>query len=197
MKAKEPVGNVRPIFMQKWKWETSHCEMDVHIENRTSSPSSPKKCRSRKPSVVHLDGQGQDCPSSKISHSMCSGARARSTECAWCRGVKKKGAHRKTLLASSMLKEKNAKSCIKCACKSKNPLFFKCDVCSWKPSSTIRMCSLLSTTIPRRRACLPHVDTTHLPFCCETSLMRNPGRTHPLGKVPTVAGKEVDHSFLA
>lgn len=98
-------------------------KMDVHIENRTSSPSSPKKCRSRKPSVVHLDGQGQDCPSSKISHSMCSGARARSTECAWCRGVKKKGAHRKTLLASSMLKEKNAKSCIKCACESKILLF--------------------------------------------------------------------------
>lgn len=91
----------------------------------------------------------------------------------------------------------------------KNPSFFKCDVFMKiilfldKPFSGptavlfVRMYSLLRTTIPRRRACLPHVDTTHLPFCCETSLMRKPGRTHPLGTVPTVAGKEVDHSLLA
>ena len=172
-------------------------------------PFLPKNpCRSRKPSVAHLDGQGQDCPSSKISHSMCSGARARSTECAWCRGFKKKGAHRKTLLTSSMLKEKNAKSCIKFACESKILLFssVRCvhenhpvfeQTFFMANRGTICMYSLLRTTIPRRRACLPHVDTTHLPFCCETSLMRKPGRTHPLGTVPTVAGKGVDHSLLA
>ena len=42
MKAKEPVGNVRPIFMQNEDWKLLIVKMDVHIENRTSSPSSQK-----------------------------------------------------------------------------------------------------------------------------------------------------------